>query len=44
MASGQGVVTGLATFRSHTNGHVMHLRPSVLSVGGVENLGSALGD
>lgn len=39
-----GVVEGLATFRSHTNGHVMHLRPAVLAMGGVEDLGAILGD
>lgn len=39
-----GVVEGLATFRSHTNGHVMHLRPSVLTVDGVEDLSAVLGD
>lgn len=37
-----GVVGELATFRSHINGHVMHLRPSVLVVHGVEDVTAVL--
>lgn len=33
-----GVVGTLATFRPHVNGHVMHLRQSVLDVIGVEDI------
>ena len=36
------VVSKLATFRKHVNGHVMHLRPSVFSFASVENITSLL--
>ncbi len=39
-----GVVATLATFRPHVNGHVMHLRPTVLDVHGVEDISAALRD
>lgn len=38
------VVSTLATFRPHVNGHVMHLRPTVLDVHGVEDISAVLRD
>lgn len=35
-------VASIASFRRHVNGHVMHLRCSVLSVAGVDDITSAL--
>lgn len=37
-------VSTLAMFRTHQNGHIMHLRPSVLDVPGVEDISDALRD
>ncbi len=38
------VVGTLATFRRHQNGHIMHLRSTVLDIPGVEDLTAALRD
>ena len=35
-------VAGLATFRKHQNGHVMHLRPSVFNTPSVEDISGML--
>ena len=37
-----GTVSSLATFRAHQNGHIMHLRPSVFAVAGVEDITDSL--
>lgn len=37
-----GVVSKLATFRKHQNGHIMHMRPSVMTEPGVENITGVL--
>lgn len=37
-------VSNLATFRSHVNGHVMHLRKTTFSVAGVEDITAVLCD
>lgn len=39
-----GVVGTLASFRPHVNGHVMHLRPTILDVQGVEDISAVLRD
>lgn len=39
-----GTVPMLASFRAHQNGHIMHMRPSVLDVEGVEDISDALRD
>jgi hypothetical protein len=36
------VVGKLASFRKHVNGHVMHLRPSVFGLPGVEDVTALL--
>jgi hypothetical protein len=38
------VILRLATFRKHVNGHVLHLRPSVFSEPGVEDISASLAD
>jgi hypothetical protein len=35
-------VAKIATFREHVNGHIMHLRPTVFEIPGVEDISSAL--
>ena len=39
-----GVVSKLATFRKHQNGHIMHMRPSVLAEPEIENITALLLD
>lgn len=38
------IVGELATFRKHQNGHIMHLRPSILDVPEVEDVTAAVSD